>query len=245
MKTIIRLHGILAQEYGEEFELYNINKPMDIISALEIRCPGIRKKIIEFYLESSVYELIINEETVHSSKFNENYEEAIRTVDFCPSIFGAKSFVRGFVAIVVGVILIAASFGLGPLGNFGFMQGAFAQTLAFGAGVGLVVAGVQYLTTSIPETEPGQRIGDQALSTTSMRNASFAFSSPTNTTQQGVPVPIGYGRLRVGSKVIGTKLSNYQLHVDRQPGYSSSPQLESLLKIQEVFASSTSTFRGY
>ena len=149
MKTIIRLHGILGQEYGEEFELYNINKPMDIISALEIRCPGIRKKIIEFYLESSVYELIINEETVHSSKFNENYEEAIRTVDFCPSIFGAKSFVRGFVAIVVGVILIAASFGLGPLGNFGFMQGAFAQTLAFGAGVGLVVAGVQYLTTSI------------------------------------------------------------------------------------------------
>ena len=48
MKTIVRLHGILAQEYGEEFELYNINKPMDIISALEIRCPGIRKKIVNF-----------------------------------------------------------------------------------------------------------------------------------------------------------------------------------------------------
>ena len=245
MKTIVRLHGILAQEYGEEFELYNINKPMDIISALEIRCPGIRKKIVEFYLEGSVYELIINEETVHCNKLNEDYEETIKTVDFCPSIFGAKSVLKAVAAIVIGAVLIAASFGLGPLGGLGFMQSAFAQTLAFGMGIGLVMAGVQYLTTSIPETEPGQRIGDQALSTTSMRNSSYAFSSPTNTTQQGVPVPIGYGRLRIGSKVVGTKLSNYQLHVDRQPGYSSSPQLESLLKIQEVFASSTSTFRGY
>ena len=41
-----------------------------------------KKKNREFYLEGSVYELIINEETVHCNKLNEDYEETIKTVDF-------------------------------------------------------------------------------------------------------------------------------------------------------------------
>ena len=41
---------------------------------------------------------------------------------------------------------------------------------------------------------------------------SYLFSGPVNTAAQGVPIPIGYGRLRVGSTVISASLRNQQLY---------------------------------
>lgn len=39
---------------------------------------------------------------------------------------------------------------------------------------------------------------------------SYLFSGPENTAAQGIPVPLGYGRLRVGSVVISASLRNRQ-----------------------------------
>jgi len=41
---------------------------------------------------------------------------------------------------------------------------------------------------------------------------SYLFSGPVNTAAQGVPIPLGYGRLRVGSTVISASLRNQQLY---------------------------------
>lgn len=38
---------------------------------------------------------------------------------------------------------------------------------------------------------------------------SFLMSSETNLAQQGVPVPVGYGRLRIGGNVILTSMKSY------------------------------------
>ena len=47
---------------------------------------------------------------------------------------------------------------------------------------------------------------------------SYLFSGPVNTAAQGIPIPIGYGRLRVGSTVISASLRNQQLY--EFPGYA-------------------------
>ena len=39
---------------------------------------------------------------------------------------------------------------------------------------------------------------------------SYLFSGPENTAAQGIPVPLGYGRLRVGSVVVSASLRNRQ-----------------------------------
>lgn len=41
-----------------------------------------------------------------------------------------------------------------------------------------------------------------------VNTSSFIFSSPDNVSEQGNPVPIGYGRMRVGSRVISASLSS-------------------------------------
>lgn len=49
----------------------------------------------------------------------------------------------------------------------------------------------------------------QLSSEISGNKQSFLFSSKGNLTQQGNPVPVGYGRLRVGSSIIQTSVKSY------------------------------------
>lgn len=50
---------------------------------------------------------------------------------------------------------------------------------------------------------------EQIQSEVSAGKQSFLISSNTNLAQQGVPVPVGYGRLRVGSYVIQSTVKSY------------------------------------
>jgi predicted phage tail protein len=50
---------------------------------------------------------------------------------------------------------------------------------------------------------------EQLQSEVSAGKQSFLISSNTNLAQQGVPVPVGYGRLRVGSYVIQSSVKSY------------------------------------
>jgi len=61
--------------------------------------------------------------------------------------------------------------------------------------IAVVMAGIQYLLTPIPEEEPKGAIARIAP-------ASFMFANRENITEQYTAVPIGYGALRVGSKII-------------------------------------------
>jgi len=61
--------------------------------------------------------------------------------------------------------------------------------------MGLIMAGIQYLMTPIPEEEPAEMTMGSA-------NKSFLFASKDNITAQYKPVPLGYGLLRIGTKVI-------------------------------------------
>jgi len=66
--------------------------------------------------------------------------------------------------------------------------------------VNLLMSGIMYLLTPAPEVT-------MRNIEASIKINSFLFSTPDNVTQQGVNVPLGYGRLRIGSRVIGTKTS--------------------------------------
>ena len=72
---------------------------------------------------------------------------------------------------------------------------AFTVTLA----IGLVMAGIQYLMTPIPENEPKTAVAQ-------LGGNSFWFASKANFTNQFVSAPIGYGELRVGSRVVETTI---------------------------------------
>ena len=230
MKTKIRLHGKLKKIYGSEFQFVNIKKPADAIYALEVAQPGIKKDIMEGSKNGLVYEMIVNDsETIECNKFSQNKSE-IKTIDIAPAVVGKKDLFE----IILGIALVIGSFFVGPI------LGAF----MFSAGIGLIVTGIEYLNTTIPETEPD--ISNDSFINTQVRNNSYAFTNPVNTSAQGTPVPVGYGRLRIGSKVIGTSLVNYNLYNDRQIGIVESNRSNSIEKLNETFESSaTFSLRGY
>lgn len=67
--------------------------------------------------------------------------------------------------------------------------------------VNLVMTGIMYLLTPEPDgVEPKDVVA-------TLKVNSFLFSTEQNTTLQGINVPLGYGRLRIGTKVIGTEIS--------------------------------------
>ena len=69
----------------------------------------------------------------------------------------------------------------------------FAGTAMVEVGKAMVVSGVIQLLTPVPEDIE--------------QTDNYAFNGPVNTIKQGVPVPLCYGQLLVGSSVISSGIS--------------------------------------
>lgn len=111
----------------------------------------------------------------------------------------------GVFKVVLGVVLISAAIvlsggtlaaplaGLGATAAFGVSYGSIAL---FGAS--LVLGGVAQMLTPVPKVSADSYSSREAADA----RPSFIFNGAVNTTEQGGPVPVIYGRMRVGSVVI-------------------------------------------
>ena len=96
-----------------------------------------------------------------------------------PVISGSKR--AGLIQTVVGVVLIA-------VGSY------FGQTWAVQLGIGLTIGGAMQMLS--PQAKGlGTQDGPN-------NRPSYSFNGPVNTSVQGNPVPLLYGRMIVGSAVI-------------------------------------------
>jgi len=96
--------------------------------------------------------------------------------------------------------LIPVIVGGGPIGaGLTWLVGG-----TFWANVTLAVmfAAISYALTPAPDTE-------QVEGTASASKSSMVFSNNVNTASQGAPLPLGYGRLKVGSQVIQATIKSY------------------------------------
>lgn len=224
MKTKIKLHGKLAKNYGDSFEFSNINKPSDVIKAIECVLPGFRDAIIDAAKVGAHYEIIVNGKSKNAFELDKKVKN-IEQVDIIPCLLGQGG--GALAAIVLGVIAV----------GIGLTATSVAAAAFFIAlGVGLIIAGIMYLLTPIPENEPNEN-----SIRASIRNSSFLFQNPSNTATQGRAIPVVYGKLRVGSYVVGTSVTNFELHEDTQlQRRFSANNTNALLKIQKSFGSSIS-----
>lgn len=191
------LYGSLEKEFGGPFNV-DVVTPAEAIRALCVQLPGfeaaIRKgnwRVIRGALDA---EDDVDEEGLQLSL---GHQDELHLI---PMIEGANS---GVAQILVGVVMIAAAFfsgggSLAAMGPMAVMMGA--------AGVGLAVGGIITLTTRVPgatDSASGNEKSDD--------KASFLFDGPTNQSTQGVAVPRGYGRMKVGSIVVSAGLYAEQM----------------------------------
>lgn len=197
----VKLYGELGKRYGKEFML-DVNSPKDAVRLLSANFPDLPKYLVDN--SEPGYHVIVGENSVGEKELL-NPAFGSQEIKIIPVVMGSDD--GGIFQVVLGAALIMASGGLtsmasglgwagvGPPTAFGMAVGSFASNV----GWALVLGGVSQMLFAPPKTDltPNERPENKP---------SYAFDGAVNTTRQGNPVPIGYGRLLIGSQVISAGL---------------------------------------
>jgi len=222
---VIKVYGALRERLGQcRFEL-NVATPAQAIKALCVNFPGLDKWLIDSEQDGVAYRVRVGREEATPSDVSVlGLPWSEREVfSITPVIAGAGG---GFGRFIFGGLLIGASFlfpgaglfGSSAFGVFGPLAPATIGTLTTvgtalsAVGAGLVLTGVSQIISPTPPS------GLELKEANRIQN--FSFSGITNTSQQGLAVPIAYGRLFVGSAVISSGLD-----VDHSPNDQSEENL--------------------
>jgi predicted phage tail protein len=202
---VVKVYGALRKRLGQcRFE-FEVDTPAQAIKALCVNFPGLDKWLIDSEQTGMGFRVTVGKERITQ----EDASVAVlpwseRDVfSIAPVLTGAG---QGVGQIFLGIGLVALAFA----GGAGLFGAAFAKNLGLFAalktvGATLALGGVANLLSPQPTISMLER-GKEAA-----RLESFSFSSIVNTSQQGMPVPIVYGRAFVGSAVLSSGLDVAQL----------------------------------
>ena len=157
------------------------------------------------------------ETIINSELCIERTDGSLKRIDIVPVLEGAGDNM-GLLLVVFGVLIIltagaaaaaatgikGATFmgsaigGTGMSATIGALGGVSVGSLLMG-GFALLIGGVALMSMNPPEFDDHSEID---ISKGAGGARSYLFNGPTNTQREGGPVPIGYGRLLVGSTLI-------------------------------------------
>ncbi|KPA87087.1 phage-related protein, tail component [Pseudomonas asplenii] len=175
MQTVL-LSGSLARTFGRRHRMTTSGGFRDIMGYFR-QFPGFEKHMAESSRKGMRYAIFNGKENIGEDDLGKpTGHDVVRIV---PVISGSKR--AGLLQTIIGVVLIAVSFipgfqGLAPVGI----------SLALGGVVQMLSPQAKGLGT---QDSPNNR-------------PSYSFNGAVNTSVQGNPVPLGYGKMIVGSAVI-------------------------------------------
>lgn len=174
----VRLYGKLGAQFGRVHRLA-VASTAEGVRALCAILPGFELELTTSKDRGIAYAVFIGKTNITADQLRDPVgSDDIR---IAPVIQGAK---RGVLQTIIGVVLIVV--------------GALTSWAGGGAlvslGVSMVIGGVTQMLTPLPK---GLSARDRPEN-----GASYNFNGPVNTSAQGNPVPVGYGRMLVGSAVI-------------------------------------------
>lgn len=200
MKTVI-LNGELGKLFGKRHRL-DVNTAGEAVRALVANFPAIEKYLME--TKGVGYRIKLHKSPLMDA--NELHQPVGGdTITITPVVAGAG---RGIGQILLGAALIVASFyipGLPMMFGVANTTAIAIGNAVFYAGVSLALGGVAQMLAPSPKTgDPRERPEN---------TPSYVFNGPVNTTAQGQPVPVGYGRLIVGGAVISAGITTEEIPV--------------------------------
>ena len=171
----IRLYGKLGTQFGRIHRLA-VESTAEAVRALCVLLPGFERELMTSRERGITYACFLGKTNIGADQLR--LSGANEDIRIAPVLQGAKA---GFLMTVVGAVLVIA-------GVF------FQMPLLVQIGVSLMVGGViQMLSPQQQKLSAADAAGN---------GASYNFNGPVNTTAQGNPVPLLYGRMIVGSAVI-------------------------------------------
>lgn len=207
------LHGGLS-EYGRRFNLH-VASPAEAVRALLTQLPNLRE-----ILQSGFYQVRFNRHDFSEAELETEFQQGGRGVlHIVPRIQGAGRVGQ----IVAGVALLIFAW----WNPFGWTVGGALLTGISSLGMGLVLGGVAQLLTKTPKLDTEQR-GQKAGRNT-------AFSNLDNTSAQGQPVPLCYGRAYCGSRVVSQGVVSRRVNTSGDPVLQNPEATDVNLRIEKTF----------
>lgn len=221
MKTVI-LRGELGKKFGRTHR-FDLNTPAEAIRALSVNFEQFESELASATDRGIGYMIHVGKDSLQSIDEIDYPTGQSEAISITPVLQGAGGG-GGLGQVFAGIGLIAAAIVLGPiglgvLGATGTIAGTAGVATAIGyVGAAMVLGGTAQLLSPALTTGPrsfGASSGRApARESFSPRNnepadnrASYIFNGAVNLTAQGNPVPICYGRMRIGSVVVSAGLS--------------------------------------
>tara|TARA_R100000781_G_scaffold114759_1_gene86487 strand:- start:293 stop:916 length:624 start_codon:yes stop_codon:yes gene_type:complete len=200
---IVKVYGELRKKLDQSsFEL-EVENPSHAIKALCINFPELTNWFLNNDEQGNGFKVTLGKQKIYNTNLKPMLEPWSEkdVLHIVPVIKGAG---RGFGQILAGAALIGLAVFAAPLAGGGFLGSAGSGFLGAAAskaigyiGASLVLGGVSNLLSPQP-----QSIGE------SNKLKSFSFSGIVNVAEQGVAVPICYGRVYTGSVVLSSGLES-------------------------------------
>lgn len=178
VKTV-RLYGELAKKFGKEFR-FDVKTPAEAVRAMCVTVRGFEAYIRQH--KDDAFKVFAAGRNISESLCDPTSDNEV--IRIAPVIQGASAVGR----IVLGAVLLVFAW-WNP-----YSWTTAAQMMA-GLGASMVLGGISQLLSPMPKTSSGS--GESVENT-----PSYNFNGPVNTTAQGHPVPLAYGRIMTGSAVI-------------------------------------------
>jgi predicted phage tail protein len=182
----VKLYGHLRKKFGK-LHKFDIERPIEAVLALKANFADFEQELIK-----GSYKVYVGDSPVETGA--DLVLQGKGAIKIVPIVSGAGN---GFGQVLVGAALIAFAY-FNPMG---LAANSLWLSASMNIGIGLTIGGLSQML--FPQTIPNQGAAAD----------NYAFSGPVNTTNQGNPVPILYGRLTVGSQVISSAFSTDQIPV--------------------------------
>lgn len=192
----LKVYGWLRKFCGAASFEIEVKTPLEALKFLIVNFPGIEQQIGQ---SERHFRIWTQSPEITSLKLE---ELALPTgldtiINFAPAISGRGDWLTN---VIAGVLLVGVVVATG--GAAGFL-GPIGASIVGGLGAALIVAGVSQLLTPVPKP---QDINDP-------KRESYSFSGIVNTSRQGVPVPIVYGEIIVGSVLISAGIKSEDIAI--------------------------------
>jgi predicted phage tail protein len=181
MLTVV-LYGELRRQFGRQFVL-DVHSPREAIHALCTQLKGLRQ-----YFQDHATQAFRVRGHQDYDETDLHYPQSTGTLKVVPLVHGAGAWGK-----IIGGAALAV---IGGVMTFYQVPGG-AQVMAMG--ISIALGGVAQMLAPRPQ---GAATPEKADNTPSL-----AFDGAVNTTGQGGPVPLGYGRLLIGSQIISVGFS--------------------------------------
>ena len=207
---VVKVYGALRELLGKTRFEFVADTPAQAMRALLVNFPELQQWLIDSEKNGVAYRVTVGKQKIHnddvSGLFAPWSEREVFSI--APVLIGAGGSTT---QILLGAVFIGASFLFPGAGLFGSGMGVFGPlnpatistltsigTGLSAIGASLVLGGIANIISPVPKP-PGPAEAPTQLESNS-------FSGIANTSRQGVPVPIAYGRVFVGSAVISAGL---------------------------------------